>query len=183
MSMSQVDDEMEFNEGEESVLLETIVEEEFEKETAVLDETEAPAGYESNEITLAGRTFVIEEPKLGTIIQILKVLGGLAVRGEKVAQRSLQAVTRNPSLSNRVVLFGTIAALSESDLVWLGAAVLQFDDIKAGRKWLNSIELELAPLVKAFFLNLSQSQDLRDSISHFFAGLGSVDGLLGGMTL
>lgn len=164
-------DDAPFDEPEEiDVDLDAAVEAELEEDAGL-----AGAGYESNEITLAGRTFAIEEPKIGVIIQILKVLGGLAVRGERAALRQLQGVAKDPTLSNRVVIFGMLAALSEEDLIWLGAAVLQFDDIKEGRKWLRSVEIELAPLIKAFFLNLSQSRDLRESIDAFFVGLGSMD--------
>jgi len=185
--MSQVDETALYDdelEPEDEIDLDATVEAELEEEeTDASGSSEPTTGYESNEVTLAGRTFTIEEPKIGAIIQILKVFGGLAVRGERAALRQLQSVAKNPSLSNRVVIFGMLAAFSEQDLVWLGSAVLQFDDVKAGRKWLNSIELELAPIIKAFFLNLSQSSDLRESISVFFAGLGSVDGFLEGVRL
>jgi len=183
--MSQVDEVPLYDDEdlpEDEIDLEAAVAAELEEEAGVV-ESDTPGGYDSNEVTLAGRTFTIEEPKIGTIVQILKVFGGLAVRGERAALRQLQSVAKNPTLSNRVVLFGMLAALSEEDLIWLGSAVLQFEDVKAGRKWLGSVQLELAPLIKAFFLNLSQSRDLRESISVFFDGLGSVDGFLEGVRL
>lgn len=177
MGKSLAEDDLEVgSEGLDEVDLEKTIEEE-------LGEERVPVGYETNTVTLAGREFEIGEPSIGMIVEILKVVGRIAVRGEQAALRQLQGVSRDTVPSNRAVLFGMLAAFSVDDLVFLGAAVLQFPEFKEGRSWLRSVDLELAPLVKAFFLNLSQSQDLRESISSFFVGLGMADGILGGLEL
>ena len=85
-------------------------------------------------------------------------------------------------VSNRAALFGALAAFSERDLVALGSACLQFEDDKDGRKWLESIDLKLAPLVKAFFLNLTQSDDLQESFSAFFDGMEMAGSVWGNLT-
>jgi len=169
---------------EAEVEAELAAEDEDSGEPAAEDEDSGePAGYGSNVVAMAGREFEIDEPRIEVIVEILKALGRLAVRGEQAALRQLQSVARNVTPSNRAVIFGMLAAFSVEDLVFLGTAVLQFKDFKEGRKWLRSIKLELAPLIRAFFLNLSQSRDLRDSIQDFFTGLGMADGFLEGLNV
>lgn len=147
------------------------------------DDGASATGYESNVVELAGRSFTIEEPNVDVILRILKVFGQIMLRGEAAALRRIGGVVKNPKASFRSVAMGALAALSEQDLVALGGAVLQFEDDKEGRKWLRSIELRLSPLVRAFFLNLSQSEDLRETIADFFTGFEGLEDLFGNISL
>ena len=132
-------------------------------------------GFETDTVELGGRAFALEEPNVGITLRILNVIGRLGVRGEKIASR----VIRNPG--NRAVIMGMLTALDVEDLYSFGAAVLQFEDEKEGRKWLRELGprgLKLAPLVKAFFINYQKSEDLRESLANFFVGLEMLEGSL-----
>lgn len=133
----------------------------------VFPEVRSSVGFEDEVVRIGGREFAIDEPDIGITLRILKVIGRLFVRGEKVAARVIQ----NPG--NRAVIMGMLAALDITDLHALGSAVLQFEDDKTGRKWMKDLgtkDLRLAPLVKAFFLNYAKSEDLRESLANFFVG-------------
>jgi len=161
--------------------VEDLERQELEAAAEETNEGRAQAGYDSNVVTLDGREFEIGEPTIGIVLRIIRVFGLLGVRGEKVALRSLRSLVAGSkdqvSASGRAVLFGMLAALQPEDLIALGSAVLQFEDDREGRKWLKAHEMRLAPLVRAMFLNLANSQDLRDSLQDFFVGLGMVDGV------
>ena len=152
-----------------------------EEETASEESTPVELSIKDRTVTLAGRDFVIDEPTIGIVVRIIKVFGGILIHGEKVAVRAVQPLGK-ADVSNRAALFGALAAFSERDLVALGSACLQFEDDKDGRKWLESIDLKLAPLVKAFFLNLTQSDDLQESFSAFFDGMEMAGSVWGNLT-
>lgn len=141
-----------------------------EKPQSVQADTKAE-GYGTTVVTVDGKDFEIGEPTVDIVLRIIKVFAGLAIRGEKVALRNLADVAKKPTLSARVVLFGALAAFSTEDVIALGSAVLQFPDDREGRKWLREHKLTLNPILRAFFLNLSQSDDLRESVDSFFVGL------------
>lgn len=173
------DDDLEVLDADDIAELE---QEEVEVDADATASTELPtAGYDSDVVVLDGREFAIEPPTVGIVLRIIKCFGLLGVRGERVALRSLQALSRGSmeqiKVSGRAALFGMLAALQEEDLITLGSAVLQFESEKEGRQWLREHELRLAPLVRATFLNLAKSEDLRDSLQDFFVGLGMVDGI------
>lgn len=172
---------------EEIVDVDAAVDEELaeaEQESAEEGEPKrAPREYESNLVTYADREFEIEEPDIGIVLRILKVFGRLAQKGERSAIRELQSIARNPHVSSRMALWGMLSEFSKEDLIALGSAVLQFEDDKAGREWLGSYKLRLAPIIRAFFLNLSQSDDLRDAIDDFFVGLEMTQGFLESLRL
>jgi len=118
-------------------------------------------------VELGGRTFEIDEPNIGITLRIINVIGRIGVRGEKIASRLVQ----NPS--SRAAVFGILAGLNVVDLYDFGSAVLQFEDEKEGRRFMKDLGpkgLKLAPLVKAFFLNYAQSDDLREALANFTMG-------------
>lgn len=161
--------------------LDAIIEDELAGEAAQAD----PAGFGDNIVVLAGREFEIGEPSIGIVLRIVNIIGRLGTRGERVATRALADVAREIaagnrtglSMSFRVVVFGMLASAQEADLHALGSAVLQFENDKEGRQWLADLgqEFKLAPLIKAFFINLAQSEDLVEALENFFVGLGMVE--------
>ncbi len=127
-------------------------------------------------VIFQGRTFDIQEPTTGIVIRILNVIGSLGVRSESAAAQFMNKP------GSRAVAMGMMAVMRETDLIRLGAAVLQFENDKEGRKWIKSVGLRVAPLIKALFLNVSLSQDLVESLDSFLAGLGMVEGTLTAVT-
>jgi len=123
-------------------------------------------------ITMHGREFVLEEPPVSVVIRILNTLGSVAMRAESAATRSM----KNPT--SRAALFGLLAVMSEDDLIRLGAAALQFEDDREGRKWLKSHGVKVSPLVKALFANVRLSTDLVEALQGFFEGAESVEAAL-----
>jgi len=103
--------------------------------------------------------------------------------------KSLAAGTQSQTVqvSSRAALFGILAALNLEDVYSLGSAVLQFADDRKGKEFLRDAPkgqtLPLSPLIRALFLNVLQSTDLRDAISDFFDGLGMMENLLSGLNL
>jgi hypothetical protein len=118
------------------------------------------------------REFILEEPSAGIVLRILNVIGAVAMRAETAAERVMKEPT------NRAVLFGLLAVLSEGDLISLGSAVLQFEDDREGRKWLKAKGVQVAPLVKALFINLKLSRDLMEALRNFFGGVEAVMGVV-----
>jgi len=162
-------------------------------------ESDVPSGTSSNDVPVwaheaavevYGRRFEIEPPTIGVTLRILNSFAGLAVRGERAVIRSLQSIAgrggAQVQVSTRAALFGMLAVLNIEDLHALGAAVLQFEDDREGRKFLRNPPpgeaLKLAPLVRGLMLNLSKSDDLRDSLADFFDGMGMLENLVGGLT-
>jgi len=90
-----------------------------------------------------------------------------------------------PTPSSRAALFGMLAALSVEDVIMLGSAALQFDDDREGRGFLRKApdgqQIPLSPIVRALFLNVMQSEDLRDSLADFFDGLRMTESLFGSL--
>ena len=127
---------------------------------------------ETNTITYSDRDFELAEPSTGIVLRILNTIGTIAVRAEGTASR----LVKKPS--NRAVLFGLLAEVTEADLIRLGSAVLQFEDDRAGRKWLKDQNLRVAPLVDALLINLQLSEDLTEAISNFFGGAEKLVGML-----
>lgn len=123
-------------------------------------------------IVMHGREFVLEEPSIGIVIRILNCIGSALVRAESIASRLIKSPT------NRVVLFGLLAVLSESDLIKLGSAVLQFESDKEGRKWLKDKGLKVSPILKALMANLALSEDLTQGIADFFDGIEPLAAML-----
>lgn len=145
--------------------------------------------YETNIVTLGGREFEIDEPDIGITVRIINIIGILLNRGEKTALRSIERLARQAQAdglgasaltqpSTRAVLFGVLAALNVEDLIAFGSTVLQFEDDREGRKWLRSVKLELAPLVRAFWLNVAQGTDLMEALRSFFVGLDVASDIL-----
>ena len=161
------------------------------------DETEAkekapppmPEWAETRTVTVFDRDFVIGQPNLGITLRIINVFGQVGVRGEKVAMRALQSLGKGaqqaPTPSSRAALFGMLAALSVEDVIMLGSAALQFDDDREGRGFLRKApdgqQIPLSPIVRALFLNVMQSEDLRDSLTDFFDGLRMTESLFGSL--
>jgi hypothetical protein len=143
--------------------LEAAIEKELEAEDGEGKE-ERKAGFDDNVVRFGGKAFEIGEPDLGVTLRILNAIGRIGVRGERVAARLI----KNPS--SRAVVFGMLAALQEDDLRGLAIALLQLEDTKENRRWLREARMQVAPLVKAFFLNYSQSEDLREALANFFVG-------------
>ena len=125
-----------------------------------------------NTITYGDREFELAEPSTGIVLRILNTVGTIAVRAEGTASRLVK------SPSNRAVLFGLLAEVNEADLIRLGSAVLQFEDDRAGHKWLKGQDLRVAPLVDALLINLQLSEDLTEAISNFFGGAERLVGML-----
>lgn len=123
-------------------------------------------------VVMHGQEFVLEEPSIGIVIRILNTIGSALVRAESMAARLIQAPT------NRAILFGLLAILSESDLIKLGSAVLQFEDDKEGRKWLKEKGLLVSPILKALMANLALSEDLTQGIADFFGGIEPLAAML-----
>jgi len=150
-----------------------------------------PEWAEQRTVTVYDRDFVIEQPSLGITLRIINVLGQVGVRGERVAMRALSSLARGaeaaPTPSSRAALFGMLAALDIEDVIALGSAVLQFDDDRKGRGFLRQPpgdqQLPLSPIIRALWLNVMQSEDLRDSLVDFFDGLRMTESLLGGLDL
>jgi len=150
-----------------------------------------PAWAEQRTVTVFDREFAIGQPTLGITLRIINVMGQVGVRGERVAMRALQSLAQGaqqaPTPSSRAALFGMLAALSVEDVIALGSAVLQFDDDREGRGFLRKSpegqQLPLSPIVRALFLNLMQSEDLRDCLTDFFDGLRMTESLLGGLNI
>jgi hypothetical protein len=115
--------------GKEPEVLEEETEAEVEAEAEQPDE---PVGFEDDVVTLGGREFTIEEPTVEITLRILNVIGKLGLRGERLAATQ---VVKNPT--SRAALFGMLAAMTVSDLVRFGSAVLQFEDDKEGQKWMK----------------------------------------------
>ena len=78
------DQEIELSEGE----LDALEAEELEE----AEEEQAPKGYEDERETFGNRTFEIVEPNAGITLRIIKIVGALALRGEKNALRALTTV-------------------------------------------------------------------------------------------
>ncbi len=125
-----------------------------------------------NVVQYGEREFALEEPTAGMVLRILNVIGSVAIRAETAVRRVMQEPT------GRAVLFGLLAVLSESDLIRLGSAVLQFEDDRKGRKWIKEQGVQVAPLVQALFINLRLSQDLVEALRSFFGGVESLGGML-----
>jgi len=120
-------------------------------------------------IEMGERKFRIEEPTLEITLRILNSLGRIALRGERAAE----ALVRNPS--SRTAMWGLLAVIDTGDLEKLGSALLQFEDDREGRRFIrglqNAKQLRVAPLIKAFFLNWSQSTDLQEALANFTVGV------------
>lgn len=128
-----------------------------------------------NTVVMHGREFVLEEPSTEVVVSILNTVGALSIRAESTAAR----LVKNPS--NRAVLFGLLAAMSEDDLKKLGRAVLQFPGDKEGRKDAQQFfeqGIKVAPIVKAFLINLRLSNDLVEALKAFFDGVGGIQAML-----
>jgi len=159
-----------------------------EIEAAEIDDI-AEAGptqdYGSNIVAYADREFEIGEPDIGITLRIIRCFGQVGIRAERAVMRALSSLAQGaqsaPTPSGRAVMFGMLATLQEQDLIALGSAVLQFKDDREGRRWIREHGLKLAPIVKALFLNIAQSTDLREAFDNFFVGLGMVDGFLTGI--
>jgi len=123
-------------------------------------------------IEMGERTFTIEEPSLEITLRILNALGRIALRGERAAE----ALLRNPS--SRTALWGLLAVIDTGDLEKLGSALLQFEDDREGRKFIQALkatkQLRVAPLIKAFFLNWSLSTDLQEALANFTVGVAEL---------
>lgn len=160
---------------------------------ATTKEPDAPGPEWAQErtVTVFDRDFAIGPPDLGITLRIINVLGQVGVRGERVAMRALNSLARGaqsaPTPSSRAALFGMLAALNVEDVIALGSAVLQFEDDREGRGFLrkppDGQQLPLSPIVRALFLNLMQSEDLRDCLVDFFDGLRMTESLLGDLDL
>lgn len=145
-----------------------------------------PEWAQTRTVTVYGRDFLIGPPNVGITLRIINVFGNLGIRGERAAMRVLSTLARGakeaPSVSGRAALFGMLAALSVEDVIALGSAVLQFDDDMKGRGWLRQApagqQIPLSPLIRALFLNIMQSDDLKAGLADFFDGLRMTEGLL-----
>jgi hypothetical protein len=147
-----------------------------------------PAWAIDGKVTVCGQEFTIGEPDVGVTLRILNVFGQLAVRGERVAVRALKSLAAGSKetlqVSNRAAMFGMLAAMNKEDLIALGSAVLQFGDDRKGREFLRSGKgLALSPIIRALFLNVANSQDLKESLTDFFDGLGMMEVFLEGLNL
>ena len=130
---------------------------------------------ETNLLVMHGREFHLEEPPTSTVLAILNVIGSVAMRAESAAAKLVKTPT------NRAVLFGLLAEMSEEDLTRLGVAVLQFEDKREGKKWLTSNGLKVAPLVEAFMINARLSSDLVESLRSFFGGIAGLEAVIVGL--
>ena len=171
----------------EPVDLDQVIADELETDQADgLGDMDLPEWAETKLVVIDGQEFEIAEPDLKIIIAIINSLSRIGLRGERIATQNLANLLRDESgallrgdkgritPAMRAVFLGALASVQVGDLYRLGAAVLQFEDERAGRKWLEKHNAGLSPIVRALFLNLMQSQDLRDSLVDFFAGLGAV---------
>jgi len=128
-----------------------------------------------NAVVMHGREFYLEEPSPGIVIAILNAIGAVALRSERAATQ----VAKSPT--SRAVLLGLLAVISEDDLIKLGAAVLQFEDPREGKKWIRQNGVKVAPLVKALMINVRLSNDLVEALQNFFAGIGTLQTMLSGL--
>lgn len=141
----------------------------------VLDKEEPVIEFDQI-VTMGAEEFTIEEPSLEITMRILNSVGRMALRGERAAETILQ----NPT--SRAAIWGLLAVIDVEDLAKLGAALLQFEDEKTGKKFIKGLrdskDLRLAPLVKAFFLNWSQSTDMQEALGNFTAGVLELQAVL-----
>lgn len=143
---------------------------------------EEPAAFDDEVVRLGDREFTLEEPSLEVTLRILNVIGRLGLRGERIAA---QQIAQGPTA--RAAIWGLLAALAPQDLARFGSAVLQFEDDKNGQKWLKELhkegKLKVAPLVKAFFINWTKSEDLQEALVNFQVGLAMLGVMLGNVGL
>jgi len=179
-----LDEELLAIEGDDEVLTEEEIGAELaaEAETAGADDAEEGrketlAEFLSDKtVIMGGRTFEIDEPDVGITLRIINAIGRVGLRGERLAARVIKSPT------SRAAIFGMLAGLQVDDLHHLGAAVLQFENEREGRKWLKDLGpkgLKLAPIVRAFFLNYAQSEDLREALGNFTEGQDLLEITLG----
>ena len=154
-------------------------------------EQELPQWAVDRKVTVYGHEFIVEPPTVGITLRIINCFGILGVRGERVVMRALRSLAQGSqqgvSISGRAALFGMLAALNLEDVYALGSAVLQFPDDRKGKVFLRDAPegqaIPLSPLIRALFLNLAQSTDLRDALIDFFDGVGMMENLLDGLNL
>jgi hypothetical protein len=127
---------------------------------------------DENVVRYGDREFELEEPTTGIVLRILNAIGAVAVRAEGMASRLVKSPT------NRAVLFGLLAVMSENDLARLGSAVLQFEDDRKGRKWIKEQGVKVAPIIDALMVNLRLSEDLVEAVASFFGGIEGLTGIL-----
>jgi len=123
-------------------------------------------------VEYGGETFEIGEPNADIVLRILNCLGKIGMRGEGAAVR----VMRKPT--TLATLFGLMAVLDQTDIVDLGSAVFQFEEKAEGKRFMKAHEVRVAPVIKALFFNLQQSEDLVEAISAFFDGIEGLSQLI-----
>ena len=119
-----------------------------------------------NVVTLNEREFVLSEPDYDVVLRILNVVGDVGLR----AEGKVRAVLDKPT--DTALIFGLLAAMQPDDLLRLGAAVLQFETEEEGVTWLREHGVKIAPIVKAFVINISLSTDLVEALENFIEGIG-----------
>jgi len=125
-----------------------------------------PAKKTDNVVELNGREFSLVEPDYAVVLRILNVVGDALVRAEGRVRLSLDKIT------DTSLIFGLLAVMRPDDVLRLGAAVLQFETDEEGIAWLQEHGVKIAPIVKAFVINVSLSADLVESLENFLAGTG-----------
>lgn len=118
-----------------------------------------------NIIVMNGEEFEIGEPDVFHMIRLTKVLGHLGLRSEKLINRFAD------SPSDNATIFSVLAALSESDLRKVAAAVFQFDDEREGIRYFKEHGLKLTPLTQAIVLNIEQADDVATAFEVFTQAL------------
>ncbi len=118
-----------------------------------------------NTVTLDGRDFTLREPDFGIVLRLLNVIGDVGLRAEGKVRAALEHPT------DTALIFGLLAAMQPDDVLRLGSAVLQFPTEDEGVAWLQEHGVKIAPLVRAFVINASQSSDLIEAIENFTQGI------------
>ncbi|RKY13859.1 MAG: hypothetical protein DRP52_01665 [Planctomycetota bacterium] len=144
--------------------LDDLIDEELTSETAPLEPL-------NTLVTIGGREFDLDIPSTGIVLRIIRSISKMGMRGERIALRSLSGIRSSATIT--MTLFGVFAAMQPADLCEIGAALLQFQDEKEGRKFLKDLgdDLKIAPLIKAAFINIELSDDLVEIVQNFFDGL------------
>lgn len=124
-----------------------------------------------NVVTLHGRDFKLCEPDFGIVLRLLNVIGDVGVRADAKTRAILTQMAAPGSPDMTALLFGVLAAMQPEDVLRLGAAVLQFPTEGEGVAWLQEHGVKIAPLVRAFVINISLSTDLVEAIENFTQGI------------
>ncbi|HUS97982.1 MAG TPA: hypothetical protein VMX97_14740 [Hyphomicrobiaceae bacterium] len=145
-----------------------------------------------SELTIHDRIFVIEEPNVLHLLAILRVIGHVGTRAQKVGANFgmglLSQIIPNdadepdvadgvaPTADLTTTIFAFLSALTTEDMIEFIVALLQFDSEQAGVHWVRKNPPKLNDVIEALKLNLENLGGITEAISNF-------TGMVGGMNL